>query len=486
MPSLEGMKRVELSSSSSCVMVGRKKYKRYCLHTYVQVKNPDDVPRFGKALFYTLVDSGLVYQITIKSGEKVDRSIIDASVFQSNRISYEGRPTLVGEVLKLINPRIKAFSGDRVDTEKLKMPKLKDGLKYNSKTGTIESEDLSPDIPIETVHGTMTPAEYKNSEYYPNKVRCQTPFRPESFSMNGILRAHRKTGTVFFYDNGTGRKYTLKRKVFGSAGTATDMYGVFEDMTVTNELVEKYEHTQSLYEDVMTKGHIVGWIGKPGSGKTTLMKSFIEEIAKVYSVVYVMMDVGTDEIKVHQHHADKFNYKLVWPNGMNMSNKDVLEKIGAMGSSSMDLHNSVLIIDSTKKLVNVNQKDLAVEFLEVLRTANAKGLSIELLMHTTKYRDAEGNLIHAGTQDFIDDIDETNYVEFTRPDNDTQRIAVYPDKKRNTFVKPTSYLFKNKDRTVSRDKIFNDLKKVNEAGKKVRPNDNSIFFQLLMLLKMEQ
>lgn len=261
-------------------------------------------------------------------------------------------------------------------------------------------------------------------------------------------------------------------------GKANNIFEVFEDMTVTNEMVEHIESIKPLYKDVIAKGHIVGFIGLPNSGKTTLMRFFVEKLTKKYSVVYVNMDIGPDEIKYQQKHANKFKYKLISPNFTNSSNQKVLEKIEAIGDSGMDLSNAVMIVDSTKKLVKVNQKDIAADFLEVLRKANSKGMTIILLMHTTKYRDADGNLIHAGTQDFIDDIDETNFIESVLVD-DIQRIAIYPDKMRNTFVKKTSYTYKRSSRIMTRDKVFNDLKKVNVAGKKVRKNDNDHILSII-------
>lgn len=264
--------------------------------------------------------------------------------------------------------------------------------------------------------------------------------------------------------------------------TASNIFELFEDMTVTDKMVSKIESIKPLYKDVIAKGHIVGFIGLPNSGKTSLMRFFCESLAKKYSLVYINMDVGPDEIKFQQEHASKFQYKLIAPNFTNMSNKKVLEKIESISNCGMDLSNTVMIIDSTKKLVKVNQKDTASDFLEVLRAANSKGVTIILLMHTTKYRDAEGNLIHAGTQDFIDDIDETNFIEYVLR-GDTQHIAIYPDKLRNTFVKKTSYTYNRKQRVITKDKTFNDLKKVNIAGKKVRQNDNKHILSIIDVIQ---
>ena len=87
-------------------------------HLYFAVTNASDIPRFGKVLFNRLWLSGHGFIALSVAGSCLVRSMIDAAVFDGERLDFVGSP-VVGEGLAFKTPKPAYFDGTYLDTQSL-------------------------------------------------------------------------------------------------------------------------------------------------------------------------------------------------------------------------------------------------------------------------------------------------------------------------------------------------------------------------------
>lgn len=189
-------------------------------HLYFQVKNADDIDRFGAAMFAHAMASGYSYNKEINRKDNVNafrkQTIFDPSVFTNGRLFFESSPR-VGMGLKVVRSDCTTFKwlGKKVDTEAVVDPtavtidKLNEqGIKfYKNRMGShFSSEGLHNDTVVETKEfGAMTVGQYAASGL--GKLRCQTPFR-DSTSWAAYLNMH-DDNEPYLWDEGSRTKYRL-------------------------------------------------------------------------------------------------------------------------------------------------------------------------------------------------------------------------------------------------------------------------------------
>jgi hypothetical protein len=239
-PGFEEAGIVTVPSTTGRVIVDGEPMDATGEHFYIQLRDPNDLERFGAVLLQRsfLEDFGFMRPRYSKNNpdkivSKVPWGIADPTTFSHERLVYEGSPTVRGKGLEIADARIEVFEGERLDTSQLQDLNDDEAATYAEMTGqrvvkerrtesimgadgeviahevyrfgAVDDRLLKIDTVIETQAGLMTIEEYWKSDH--GKLRCQTPFR-ESSSWNGILN-RRKDGTPFVYDNGIRVRYDL-------------------------------------------------------------------------------------------------------------------------------------------------------------------------------------------------------------------------------------------------------------------------------------
>jgi hypothetical protein len=239
-PSFEKAGVVIVPSTTGRVLVDGEPMDATGEHFYIQLKDANDLERFGAVLLQRSLLSGNGFMRPRYSKLEPEKiisygpwGIADPTTFSWERLVYDGSPTVRGKGLEIADAKFKVFKGGRLDTSL--MPDLTDdeAVAYAEMTGqrikkalqtenvmgadgqiiarqvyrfgAVDDRLLKMDTQIETNAGVMTVEEYWKGDK--GKLRCQTPFR-ESSSENGILNRH-KDGTPFVYDNGIRVRYVL-------------------------------------------------------------------------------------------------------------------------------------------------------------------------------------------------------------------------------------------------------------------------------------
>lgn len=185
-------------------------------HAVFEMKKPDFTELYREQLrFHFLQKKNYRYEHRIKNG-RVFSTIFDPSTLQIARLDFCGKPHAIGLDVAPLKCEILNPKGGKLDPPNRKIkPIEKLGLKIESSKDlgfhAVDYENLKETTKIETQeHGVITFAEYKE-KYLGKKLRCQSPFRPESRSWAAMLNVH-ENNTPFLFDSGTGIKYVIKRK----------------------------------------------------------------------------------------------------------------------------------------------------------------------------------------------------------------------------------------------------------------------------------
>ena len=96
-------------------------YERQGTHLYLAVKNPTDIPRFGGVLGKRLWLAGYGSIAFARSGAMLERTVIDLTVFQPQRLDYIAPAVIIGDDLPPIEDRPNPVGrgGGLVETELL-------------------------------------------------------------------------------------------------------------------------------------------------------------------------------------------------------------------------------------------------------------------------------------------------------------------------------------------------------------------------------
>lgn len=220
-PSLKDAAHIRTESNSARVLHNGIPFAKNNAHVYVKVKDAADVDRFGKAALIQSFshEAGFMRPIFSRTtGKQIGQrpwTMFDSAVFSRERIDYAGKPSVHDPNLTVATKRFDYHEGGLLDTALMLSPTKEQseatGLELSKNStggwGLTDNRSLTPDIVIETQdHGSMTVQEYKDSGL--GKLRCQSPFRPDSSSWAAYISRH-KDGTPFLYDVGTQTKYLL-------------------------------------------------------------------------------------------------------------------------------------------------------------------------------------------------------------------------------------------------------------------------------------
>jgi len=162
-------------------------------------------------------------------------------------------------------------------------------------------------------------------------------------------------------------------------------------------------------------GQITFIFAAPGTGKTLivfylLLESLRRGIISGKRVYYVNMDDNLQGLHDKTEIAEEYGFHVI-AEGHRSFKASVLmatlEKMTKDGSA----RNSIIIVDTTKKIVNVMDKKESSLIMSTFRRFSMKGGTIIGLAHTNKKRGDDGKSVYAGTSDLRDDADCTYVVD---------------------------------------------------------------------------
>lgn len=124
-PELKTAPHIYAASASSCIYrADGTELRGICgQRVYIPVMDATDIPRCGNVLFQRLWLAGSGFYIVSASGALLDRSLIDASVWQPERLDFAGGAKC-GPGLKQIRPEPMVFNADAPFIDSRSLPAL--------------------------------------------------------------------------------------------------------------------------------------------------------------------------------------------------------------------------------------------------------------------------------------------------------------------------------------------------------------------------
>ncbi len=271
-------------------------------HLFFKVDNPDDIDRFGAALFAQAMANGYSYNKEINRKDNVNayrkQTIFDPSVFTAGRLFFESSPK-IGDGLEIRkdNCRVVSWSGRPVRTECVRDPNhdVLEKLRQQNidfHTGRMgshfSSEGLYPEMVVDTQKlGKISVSAYESGQY--GKLRCQTPFR-ESSSWAAYLNKH-DDGEVYLWDEGSRTKYRLIKNDEELKALYTNAKA-----TVERELSKIHAQACADYEEMTEECEMVS-----GDTVTTMVDEYEQDLAAL--VEFEEQQVTSNVVPLHAQFA---------------------------------------------------------------------------------------------------------------------------------------------------------------------------------------
>lgn len=211
---------------------------------------------------------------------------------------------------------------------------------------------------------------------------------------------------------------------------------------VTPQQIRRIEESESIFQNLIFAGMAHVWVAKPNGGKTALAIYASAAMASIgMNVFYFQLDASGPQLKDLSNHARDNSYTLLSTLSDGTSDKKIRYALERAILNGDDHSNTVFVLDTLKKFVDVNNKQKASDFYALLRTFTQRGGTVLSLAHANKYKDADDNIVPDGVQDLVNDADNVAILKgFHTPDTltiETLHAPEYGGKSRAKIVEAT-------------------------------------------------
>ncbi len=200
--------------------------------------------------------------------------------------------------------------------------------------------------------------------------------------------------------------------------------------------------SDSMRERMLSDVYVIGKIAilgqttviyaPPNAGKTLitialLIQTIKEQTLSAENIIYINADDNAKGLLQKLVIAEKYGFLMVAPGEMGYrlsQTESYLVRMVKDGTA----HGKVVVFDTAKKFTDIMDKKSSSEFGKVIRSFVQSGGSVIMLAHVNKHRDAEGNVIAAGTSDLTDDAD-CAYTLDVESEGEGRYLAIFENKK---------------------------------------------------------
>jgi len=233
-----------------------------------------------------------------------------------------------------------------------------------------------------------------------------------------------------------------------AAGKVSPFYWS-EYFELTEEQANELGDPTWIIPNVVIAGHLIVIAAEPNAGKTTIFSHLAGEMVKAeQQVFYVNADISGTDVKYAHSQATSLGYRLLLPDfTVDLDIKTLGKYLKELAEDDVNLRGSVIIIDTLKKLIDVQNKSQLKQLMKLFRKLTAKGMTVVFLAHTNKHKDDDGNPIFEGTGDVRSDVDELIYLIPHKNEDGSMLVHTKPDKVRGSFKELAFHI--SPDRVVS-------------------------------------
>jgi len=207
----------------------------------------------------------------------------------------------------------------------------------------------------------------------------------------------------------------------------------------------------------------------PNTGKTLMLlkllsDSIVEGRIAAKNLFYVNCDDNVRGLEEKNEIAEEFNFHMLADGWRGFSISEFNSEFEKL-ISDPDANSKIIVLDTTKKFVDLMSKKDCRDFSEILRRFVMVGGTAIEVAHTNKNRSQSGDLIHAGTTDLIEDADAGYILDSaTGPNNSNEKIVTFKNiKKRGNNVNKASYSYSTQTGITYRE-LFDSVQPVDEGS----------------------
>jgi AAA domain-containing protein len=203
------------------------------------------------------------------------------------------------------------------------------------------------------------------------------------------------------------------------------------------DLKKELQEQRFVLPDIALHGQSTVIYGQPGAGKTLLtlhsLKTAIQKgDVDPHDVFYINCDDNAVGLAEKVEFAEMYGFHMIAPGYLGFRIQDfqsLMSELSRRGGAS----ESILIVDTAKKVVDIQDKGNARRFGIVAREFVSLGGSLILLAHTNKHPGSDGRPIFAGTSDLLEDCDCGHILRIIS-DDEGYRAVEFENKKHRGLV----------------------------------------------------
>ncbi|MDC0067656.1 bifunctional DNA primase/polymerase [Gammaproteobacteria bacterium] len=249
-------------------------------------------------------------------------------------------------------------------------------------------------------------------------------------------------------------RYEPEAPIHQATPTPSSSLDWLNEFKMTEQEVQAISDPAWVIPDFIHSGHVIAIAAEPGAGKTTILFHLCKSLTRSFEVVYVHADTNPTDAKDYWMQAEIEGITYLTPDmKVGLSMEDVVRRLQSLSQSDADLNNQVWVFDTLKKMTDVIQKKNLKDLLQTMRKLSNRGMTIVLLCHTNKHRDADGNRIFEGTGDLKSDVDELIYLDPLKQPDGKLVVSTRPDKVR-ADIRPLTFEVDAQRQVTQRDEFI--------------------------------
>ena len=203
---------------------------------------------------------------------------------------------------------------------------------------------------------------------------------------------------------------------------------------MSQEIEKQILEEVHVLSEIALLGQLTALYAPPNTGKTLftlnfLVQSIKNDLIDPSKVYYLNMDDTINGLLEKLIIAEKYGFHMLSEgyNGFSAGKfPDTIKSMTADGSAK----GIIIILDTLKKFTDLMDKRASTEFAKILRAFALKGGTVIGLAHTNKNLGTDGEPIHAGTSDILEDFDCAYIMKIIEGETDKTVVEFRNIKKR--------------------------------------------------------
>ncbi|EEB77609.1 hypothetical protein GPB2148_1343 [marine gamma proteobacterium HTCC2148] len=195
-------------------------------------------------------------------------------------------------------------------------------------------------------------------------------------------------------------------------------------------------------------GQFTVFYGGPNTGKTLIgLKLLVDSIQsgqiEAKNVYYINADDTYKGVVTKKRLAEEYGFNMIVPS-MNGFQADMLVEILRNRTAGQNASGCIVILDTLKKFTDLMSKGMSSSFGDVQRGFISGGGTVIGYAHVNKAKNDDGESVHAGTTDIIDDGDCAYVLDIVEDNGAVRTVKFKNIKDRGDVAQFANFQYKSK------------------------------------------